>query len=150
MMASLTGDRFLFEIRLDKIRATSRDDKIHPVKIPNSTKVKRPVAVLARNIAAPPPIPNKFGSPNVLRVESWIKAPASPSDDPVNTAVAILGILISQMTILEMFVLSDSNRPSIISLTVMSVGPTNNPKNAKNPKKMRRIQYVVQCFKLSC
>ena len=148
MIASLIGERFLLEISVDKINATTKDESTHPANIPNSPKVKIPAAVAAKNIAAPPPMPNRFGSPNELRVDSWIKTPASPSEDPVTRAVAILGILMSQETILEMFLSSDSNSPVKISFALMSVGPANRPNSTNKAEKISRKQYVVQYFKL--
>ena len=74
-----------------------------------------PAVAVARKIIEPPPTPNRFGSPNVLRVESCIRTPASPRQAPVTIDTAILGILMFQIIVLDMCSSSKTNNPSKIS-----------------------------------
>ena len=86
-----------------------------------------PAVAVARKIIEPPPTPNRFGSPNVLRVESCIRTPASPRQAPVTIDTAILGILMFQIIVLDMCSSSKTNNPSKISFRVRLLGPANKP-----------------------
>ena len=67
---TLTDYHSLLETSFDNSNATVVDAAIDPANIPNDPIAIMPARAAPIKIVAPPPIPNRFGSPNGLRVES--------------------------------------------------------------------------------
>ena len=93
-------------------------------------------------ITAPPPIPNRFGSPSGLRVDTWINVPDKPKQPPASKLTPTLGSLISHMTVWITLDLSPP-RTSRISITEALLGPVNNPSSAIAREMMTRKEYLV-------
>ena len=142
IIANFTADKSLLETNLESTNATNDDAMREPANTPHSPIVIMPARVAAIKIVAPPPIPNKFGSPNVLRVESCIKAPASPRQAPATKLTAILGNLMVQTMVSEIPLLSDRTRLPKISFKLRLLGPTNKPTANRIAARIIRQQYL--------
>ena len=148
MIANLIGDKSLLDISLNRISETNSDEVIAPRKTPNDPVVIMPAVIAARKIAAPPPTPNKLGSPKLLRVDNWISTPASPRHPPANILTNILGILIVQTIVCPMLPSSDLSKPLRISLVLRFPGPAINPIRARNINNATRQEYLMALVKL--
>lgn len=138
--ASFVAERLGVEINIDSPIATKVDDIMQPISEKKLLIMNNPPKPAAINIAAPPPIPKRFGSPNELRVDNCINIPASPKQFPTMILTNILGILISQTIVWEIswFCL---NKPANISLIERSEGPIKTPM-IMNPKTSNpKIEY---------
>ena len=142
--ASFIGDKSLLETSFDNSNATIVDAAIDPVNVPNGPIATIPVKVAVMKIVAPPPTPNRFGSPNGLRVESCIRTPASPRQAPATRLTAILGNRMLQIMVSEKPSLSDATRLPQISFAPRLLGPANNPIAMSSSRRVNRQAYLIQ------
>ena len=122
IIASLTGLRSALDINLVSNSATNVEHVMHPRNIAGSPTDTRPAAIQAIYIVAPPPMPNRLGSPNELLVESCINIPANPKQPPTSRLTNILGIRMLQ-TIVSIIPSLDNIKPFRTSSNGVLVGP---------------------------
>jgi hypothetical protein len=118
-----------------------RDAAVAPSMVANLPAENIPAAINAMKITDPPPIPNKLGSPRGLRVETWMRVPASPRHPPAIKLTPILGSLISHTIVWRTLELS-SVRTFNISDSGALLGPVNKPSNAIMIDMMSRQEYL--------
>ena len=147
IIANLMGDRSLLDINLNRINETNSDEVIAPRKTPNGPIVIIPAVIAERKMAAPPPTPNKLGSPKLLLVDNWISTPASPRHPPANILTNILGILIVQTIVCPILPSSDRSKPLSSSLVLRFPGPISNPIRVRNINNATRQKYLMALVK---
>ena len=70
--ASFVAERLGVEINIDSPSATNVDEIMQPIREKKLLITNNPPNPAAMNIAAPPPIPNRLGSPRELLVDNCI------------------------------------------------------------------------------
>ena len=99
IIANFMGVKSLFDTKAASITDTNTEETTHPKNTPKPSTVNTPAVTAAKNIAAPPPIPNKLGSPRGLRVDNCKNIPAKPRQAPASILKNTLGALRSQIMV---------------------------------------------------